>query len=295
MKIESRTEELLGTQIEIKLPEKFSSIFPKCFSELKRIEKTYSRFLDSSELSKLNSNLGKWQKVSEEMIYLIETSEKIRKQTNGNFDITLKSTLERLGYDKNYTFKEKENKKTILQKIKQIFPPIKIDKRNKKIFLRKEIEFGGCGKGFALDKVSKILDENGVTHYYINAGGDIFAKQYGPPWEILLEHPENPDMAIGKVILNNKAIAASSPNKRKWGKYHHLINARTELPANEVKAIFVLAEKGIEADAYATALFTAGFDDAIVISQHLDIEVLIISSEDKMYISPRFNLHLFED
>jgi len=293
MNIVSKKETLLGTEIEIKLPEKFSSFFSNCFSELKRIENTYSRFLDTSELSKLNANLGVWHTISDEFLYLIEKSEQIKKQTDGNFDITLKSTLDNLGYDKNYSFKEKKETKTLIQKIKEVLPLISIDKKNKKVLLRKQIEFGGCGKGFALDCASKLLDSKGVTHYYINAGGDIFAKQDGPPWEILLEHPDDSSRVIGKIILNKKAIAGSNPNKRKWGKHHHLINAKTKLPANDVKAIFVIAPLGIEADAYATALFTAGFENAILISQHLNIEILMISPENKMYLSPGFEVDLY--
>lgn len=287
MNIVSRSEKWLGTLIEIKLPLEHSFLFSDCFKEIERIEKTYSRFLDSSELSKVNASLGSWVSVSDEFLFIVSRAQEIKKKTWGNFDITLKSTLDQLGYDKNYSFKESIKNVSVSDKLKGLLPSIRIDNSLKRIFLRKEIDFGGLGKGFALDSVARLLDEKNVDNYYINAGGDIFAKGK-IPWKISLEHPDDPSKFIGELELNNEAIAASSSNRRKWGKNHHLINAKTKLPQNSIKAIFVIANKGIDADAYATALFTAGFDDAIILSQHLELKVLIISFDDKVFQSEDF-------
>ena len=293
----SRTEEMLGTVIEIKVPENFSHVFSECFGEIKRIENAYSRFLGNSELSKLNSTLGKWQHISDEFIFLLEQAKHFNKLTNGNFDITLKSVLDRLGYDKDYSFVEKKEKRAQIlgDKFAVFLSPIKIDKKGKKVFLRKQIDFGGFGKGFALDRVASILNENKVKSYYIDAGGDIFAKQDKEPWEILLEHPDDTKNAIGKISLNGNAIAGSSSNRRKWNNNHHLINAKTKMPQNSVKAIFVIAKSGIEADAYSTALFTAGFEEGIILAMELGISALIISNENKMYKSEGFEAEIFSD
>ena len=289
----SRKKEVLGSVFEIKLPKPFFSL---CFNELVRIEKTYSRFLDSSKLSKLNSNLNKWQTIDEEFLYLIKKSLDFNKKTNKSFDITLKSTLDDLGYDKKYSFskktveneKNKINKKSsIKNKIKKINESVRnlvqnpIEIKKNKVLLRKEIDFGGLGKGFALDQLKNLLDKKNVEEYYLNAGGDIYGK--GRNWEILLEHPLDNNKALGKIKLNDKFLAASSPSKRKWGKNHHLINSKTKKPANDILGVFVLADSGIEADAYATSLFTVNFKDAIKLSNKLNIDCLIISNSKKMY------------
>ncbi|MFA5929599.1 MAG: FAD:protein FMN transferase, partial [Candidatus Micrarchaeia archaeon] len=172
---------------------------------------------------------------------------------------------------------------------------IRVDTKLGRVLLNKEIDFGGFGKGFALDRVSSLLEGHGVSHYCINAGGDIFARRGDgeSPWEILLEHPDDPSRAIGKVPIDNCSIAASAPNRRKWGEFHHLLNAKTGKPAKGVKAVFAIAKTGIEADAYATALFTAGFEEGIALSSRLPVEALIISSQDKMFQSKGFKAELF--
>lgn len=293
MELVSKTEKHLGTMIEIKLPMENSNLFSICFDELHKIEKKYSRFLDDSELCALNGNIGSWQDISDEMMYLLLKAEEFKTKTGGNFDITLKSVLDSMGYDKDYSFKPKPPKtKRLLDYLRQ---PVQIDRTNSRVLLRTEIEFGGLGKGFALDRIKQLLESNGVKHYYINAGGDIFARKgdRGEPWVVLLEHPYDSSMAIGKVIIDNCSIAGSAPNRRKWGEYHHLINAKTKKPAMGVAAIFVIAKTGIEADAYATALFTAGYNEGKALSRKLPVEILIISSQNKMYCSEGFHAELF--
>ncbi len=297
MEIASRTEALLGTNIEIKLPMQNASLFSQCFSEIKRIERLYSRFLANSQLSKLNQNLNVWLDVSPEFILLLSKAKEFNEKTNGNFDITLKSVLDNLGYDSEYSFKQKQpSAENFFASSLSQAEAIKIDSKNCRVLLAKEIDFGGFGKGFALDQVANLLVKRCVDHFYINAGGDIFAKKgkQGDPWEILLEHPDDSSFAIGEISIDNRAIAGSAPNRRKWAHgLHHLINAKTGLPARGVKAIFVTAKTGIEADAYATALFTAGFQEGIGLSKQLPVEILIVSSENKMFKSNGFNVELF--
>ncbi|MBT3463598.1 FAD:protein FMN transferase [archaeon] len=290
MEYKSVKKELIGTLIEIKLPKKISFLFPSLFDEIERIEKKYSRFLDDSYLEQINFNLGIWQKVDFETIFLIRKSMNVKEKTNGNFDITLKNTLENLGYDKNYSFKVKKTK----TKFKESNEEIKIDKN--KILLNKEIEFGGIGKGYAIDRISKIIEEQNIFDYYINAGGDILARHENKKeyWEILLEHPDDDKRVIGKIDLNNMSISSSSPNKRNWKESHHLINSKTKKPISEIKSIFVMTKTAIESDSYATALFTSGFISAIEISKKLKLPVLIISSENKMYKSDDFNVNIFK-
>ena len=297
MEIAAKSEQVLGTTVEIKLPSRHSSFFPLCFSELTRIENAYSRFLPDSELSRLNAKLGIWQNASCELLSLVEKAEEFRGKTDGHFDISMKAVLDSMGYDAEYTFKPKKAKGGIALALSRLLPAVKIDRAKGRLLLNRQIEFGGLGKGYALDRVAALLGEKGVDHYYINAGGDIYAKrgEGEAPWEIILEHPDDSERAMGKISLDGKSIAGSAPNRRSWGngEFHHLINAKTGKPAQGVKCIFVMAKTGIEADAYATALFTAGFEKGIALSKKLPVEILMVSSKDKMYESGGFGAELF--
>jgi len=296
MEIEAQKKNLLGTQIEIKLPGKFSYFFPKCFSRLLEIENNYSRFIENSQLSFLNNNLGKWQNASSEFIFLLKKAAELNSATEGHFDITLKTALDSLGYDKNYSFRKKTIFQNPLRQAAAILRGnILIDEKNKKALLNKQIDFGGFGKGFALDEISSLLEKNKIFHYYINAGGDIMAKSAPgeKEWQILLEHPDDSSRAIGKIPLNGMALAASAPNRRKWGDSHHLLNAKKRSPQNDSKCVFCLAKTGLEADAYATAIFCAGFKEGISLSKKLPIQILLVSAQNRVYKSSRFGAEMF--
>jgi len=288
MMIISQHREQLGSVIEIKLPEEHKSLFEECFAEIHRIEEAYSRFLDTSELSRVNRNLGQWQAVSEEFLHLVLRGLEFHEKTEGSFDITLKADLDRLGYDKEYSFTPRKHKVSLKQRLFSFLAPICIDKG--RILLRREIEFGGLGKGYALDRVAALLDKANVQKYYVNAGGDIIVRG---SWEVLLEHPDDTERVIGKIMLKDRAIAGSAPNRRKWRGHHHLLNARTRLPEHSTLCVFVIAKTGIEADAYATSIFAAGFEKGMKLTAKLPVDALIVSADRKMFLSDGFTAELY--
>ena len=308
----ARSEQLMGTLIEIKLPAASAHLFPECFSEIRRIENAFSRFLPDSELSRLDSRLGSWQGASEEFIFLLRKGEEFGRITGGQFDITLKELLEEMGYGPKSTDSSLSSRSGsprsdqkqagkhsplshLASALRSFSPPFLIDGKNQKVLLNRQVEFGGFGKGYALDRVRALLESKGVFHYCINAGGDIFARQgegFGP-WEILLEHPDDPSMAIGTVKVSNSAIAGSAANRRRWNGMHHLIDPKARRPSTGMKAAFVAAKTGMEADAYATALFTSGFERAVSLLSRLPVDVLLISEEGRIHESRGFGATLF--
>lgn len=271
----TKSRELLGTIIEITLPT--SKLFDECFDEIERIEKKYSRFIENSYLSKLNSK--KEDRLDEETIFLLKKAVKIKIITKNYFDINIKETLESLGYDKDYSFKKKI-------KINNPFKKKGFEIKDKKITLYNQIDFGGIGKGYAIDRVKKILEKNKIKKYFINAGGDIYSKGKN---RIALENPDNNKYAIGEVEINDESICSSSSNRRKWGKNHHLIDPFTKKSTNSIKTVFIIEKNAIDGDALATGLFCSGFENAIEISKKNNLKVLLISNDNKIFTSKNFN------
>ena len=287
-----RSEELLGTVFSVEAPDGCEDMLERCFSEVRRIERSYSRFRDDSELSALNRSLGSWRAVSAELLWLLERALEYRERTFGAFDVTVKSVLDRLGYDKEYSFIEKPPRRGALTRLRELLPGVAIDRWRGRVKLRREVDLGGMGKGFALDVVAAVLEEAGVQEYFIDAGGDVLAR--GPSFEVLLEHPDDASRAIGKVRLDGASLAASSSNRRRWGAHHHLIDPRTRLPSSSIKAVFVRAEKGMDADAFATAIHASGFLEGVELAQQAGVAALVVSADDRMYVGDDFPVELFE-
>lgn len=288
-------KDVMGTKFLIKLPVQQKSLFVFCFQFLVDFEKKYSRFLDDSQLSALNNALFTWQEVDDEFFQLIHTAIEIGEQTDGAFDITLKEELERLGYDNEYSFIVKPKKK--IPWYKKLFTkrPILLRPLTNEVYLRKTIDVGGLGKGYAMQLLANELKSRNVRDFYIDAGGDVYAQGIQEPrgWPVLLEHPDTEKKVLGKVMLRNQALACSAPNRRKWEDKHHLLNAKTGEPQQGLKAVFVLADSPLLADAYATALFTAGIEQAKEFSKLIPAQVLIITEDNKLFQTREFEITWF--
>ncbi len=239
----SESRELLGSKISLQLrgeasEEQLRALAMKAFAEVERIEETYSRFLEESELSHLNTQLGQWVEISDEFYGLIHFGESVRTQTRGAFDLTVQSILEGWGYDSMYSLTEKAAGETG-----------KIELRASSgddaaaVKISQPIDLGGLGKGYAIDRIRALLEDqkNGgeLEHYLIDAGGDLYAKGEAAdgPWAMIFEHPLDAKKAIGEVEVDGFALACSSPLRRRWRNKHHLVEPRSKTPAGELLAV----------------------------------------------------------
>lgn len=237
------------------------------FGEFDRIVKTYTRFEETSELSNLNRQQGRWINISEEFCYLIDYMLALAEKTNGAFDPTVIDFLETYGYDKNYDFSklEKPELDAMVQKLakeRPSFREIELDKKNLKVKLVKSqrLDLGGIGKGYAIDCAYNKL--NVFDNFLVDGGGDIRVKGKNDkkePWIVdLLGFKNDRKQIVGQVQLNNDSIAGSGSWARKFKQFHHLINPTTGKPQNTYSTVFVQAPTSIESDSWATALFVGG-------------------------------------
>ncbi|NJK71469.1 MAG: FAD:protein FMN transferase [Thermales bacterium] len=136
---------------------------------IREFNQNYSRFDENSLVSQLNKN-KELEVDNEEFIELLRLGIIYYTKTNKIFNFLLEGQLTNLGYDKDYTFQEKNNQ------LKLPSPSLDLIIQTKTIFLKKGgVDFGGFGKGFLIDKISKILQSQfQLQNFIINAGGDIF-------------------------------------------------------------------------------------------------------------------------
>lgn len=130
---------------------------------------------------------------------------------------------------------------------------------------------------------------------FINAGGDVYGRGYDAdgPWVCYLEHPKNPDQAIGEIVLDKKYFASSSPLRRRWRNRHHLVDARAREPASLMTAVYVEGATGLAADGYSTALFVSGYDRAKLLAEERGLAAVLVSPEGDIYRSSGFSGRLY--
>lgn len=214
-------------------------------------DRTYSRFRDDSLVSAIALTAGTFA-FPHDAPQLFDVYRRLYAATDGRMSPLVGGALERLGYDRTYSLRPSG-------------PPAPVpswddsfawDGHALTTVRPVTVDVGAAGKGYLVDIVGGMLRAAGVTRFTVDASGDILNS--GQPLRIALEHPLDPSKAVGVVSLGDGSICASASNRRSWGAgLHHLIDATTGLPTQEVIATWAIAATALEADGIATALFFA--------------------------------------
>ena len=279
----------IGTKWQIDIYKKLSQIEEeKIFSDIKnRVEifdKNYSRFRDDSLVMKMGKETGIFElPVDAEM--MLDLYYDLYKITNGFFTPLVGDILSDAGYDAKYSLRQKKELKkapTWEEVMEYKFPNIEI---KKPVIL----DFGAGGKGYLVDLVAKVLEENNIFEYCVDAGGDILHKDK-TSIRVGLENPENTQEVFGVYELKNEAIAGSAGNRRVWGNFTHIMNPKTLVSPTEIIAVWVVAKTGLLADALATCLF---FVPAHILSDQYKFEYVLVKKDHSIEKSVNFKGEMF--
>jgi thiamine biosynthesis lipoprotein len=262
--------EALGTKWLIKSSNKPNqNLDIEILKKINDFENTFSRFNNNSLISNLKNIIGVC-KVNEDFTEILKIYFEFENLSEGKFTPLIGENLERIGYDRNYSFKQ--NSQIIdLPRLSEAIEVI--DENTIKLKQKVNLDFGAIGKGFLVDKVADFL-KNYCSNFYINAGGDIYYFDIlDRPLEIFLENPLDSKKAIAKIQLPSSfAICGSSNNRRKWYYFSHIIGS-----SEEIIASWAIHEKCSYADALSTCLM-------------LSLKINYMKSE-LFILDKEFNLH----
>lgn len=117
----------------------------------------------------------------------------------------------------------------------------------------------GLVKGWSVDRAAALLDELGVRHYAVNAGGDVCLSGRALPddrWRVGIQHPLERDKVAKVVEANDLAIATSGA----YARGDHVLDPHTRRPPEGLLSVTITGPVLARADAYATAAFAMGLD-----------------------------------
>jgi FAD:protein FMN transferase len=240
--------EAIGTHWKVDANEGIPTLEVKDFID--QFDRDYSRFRDDSLVTKISRKKGIYT-LPKNAKLIFHFYEKLYKLTSGAITPLIGSVMVQAGYDAKYSLMAK--KLTRPPKWEDI-----ISYEYPKLVVRKPIllDFGAAGKGYLIDLVGSLLKKNGVKNFCIDAGGDIlYSSKKGERLRVGLEHPDNTSQVIGVTEILNESICGSAGNRRRWGKFNHIINPHTLKPIADIKATWVIAKEAMIADGLATALF----------------------------------------
>ena len=237
-------------------------------SWVQAFEAKYSRFRDSSLVSRINAAAGReWIEVDADMEQMLKLADTLYFLTQGILDPTALPLLRIWNYKAEHPVLPTE---AAIAAARQLVGWQKVQRRPGKIFLPAPgmaLDFGGFGKEYAVDIVAQIALDLGIGNVLVDFGHDLRAlgRPPGRPgWHIGLEDPKSPGGSCGSIALaGSRGIASSGDYLRQFtlnGKrYGHIIDPRTGRPvSNGCVQCTVIAGTCLHAGVLSTTAFVLG-------------------------------------
>ena len=287
------------------------------FDEIDRIERLLSRFDPGSDISQINLlKPGDSVLVDVDVFSCLQTALKVDEETGGAFDVTIgplmncyrdeagnplqptetviKEALTRIGMNRLILIGHLDESDQLSQENDNEKSPV--TPRYFSVGIASdpesttesgiEIDLGGIGKGFALDRISEILNDWDITSTLVH-GGTSTALAIGSPeqvtgdvpgWRVGVGGEWGKKVGLDTILLHNCALSGSGMEV----KGQHIIDPRTGLPAIHHKDAWVCCPSAARADALSTAFMVMSIDEVnIYCDSHPEVSVLIVSQSSE--------------
>jgi thiamine biosynthesis lipoprotein len=275
---------------------------------LNELEQRWSRFIDDSEVSRLNSATGEPLAVSGDTLLLVQRALTASKRTRGWFDPALLQQLVAAGYDRPFAeipsngigdlvitvTPGADEPCVIIHDWKASARAIVVDTASGTVTVPESVGFdpGGIGKGLAADLLATQAMDAGATAVMVDLGGDIVAAGQAPPggWLINIENPFDGAQSAASVTVPWGAVATSSRANRRWrvgdDERHHLIDPHTGVSStSDVAACTVIGGDCWLAESFAKAALLAGVDEGLALVTGGGMEALMIDAEGDHHLT----------
>lgn len=162
-----------------------------------------------------------------------------------------------------------------------------------------KLDVGAIAKGYAVEMVAGRLEEQGITGYVLNVGGNVRTvgpKDNGEKWVVGIENPmEDEDTPyLAYLELAGQSLVTSGSYQRYYlvdGKrYHHIIDPETLMPSEGFTSVSILTKSSADGDALSTALFCMSFEEGLALIESLpDTEAMWVFHDGRQETSGGFD------
>lgn len=299
--------EIMRTDVYVKLVSVPGAVperdLDDAFSMFRDVASRFSRFRDDSELSRLNASDG--MRVSADMALLLSVALGLHRETDGLFDPSILPDLESLGYAGSFGSESFGMPAARHTDVRYPFGSLSVDAESGTV--RKpeglRIDLGGIAKGYAVDRVARMLRDRGYADFLVDAGGDIYCsgrdteRGYGY-WTIDVALPAGGSAAI--LTLSDSGVATSGIDRRKWTAdgeaRHHLVDPRTgKSAATDIVSATVVSDSVVRAEVFAKTLCILGREQALSFAEERHIPVFLVSVDGKTMYNQSMKPYVFRD
>ena len=266
------------------IDESYASQFSHAvFDEISHLEGLLDRFNPCSEISQINRlKSGESMEIGIEVFECLETAERIRLQTNGAFDINIGSLIEYQGEAGDHSSDSSENAGPLALKLFGSPEGFRVEVPSGQSG-SPQLDLGGIGKGFVLDRILEILSDWDIDSSLIH-GGTSSALARGRPdtegagWAVGVGGDWDCHQAPDTVYLEDRALSGSGFEV----KGAHIVDPRSGKPAHGHIAAWVSHPSAAVADALSTAFMVMSLKEVEDYCRiYKDVWTLLVISSQK--------------
>lgn len=290
----------MGTLLEITLyhepQEDGKRVLARCFHEARRLEEIFSVYDNDSDLNRLNRHAGLGPvEINQELWSAIEIALSLSRDTDGAMDITvgplidLWKAAEEQGIMPSRALVAKALDRTGIAEV-QLFQDGRAALRRAGM----RLDLGGIGKGYAVDRLTAILTQEGIASAFINFGRSSLAAVGSPPeaegWPVLLGSDEGP---LGLAHLKDQRLAVSESFGRSFQiggtRLSHLIDPRDGFPLRHYSLGMAVTRTATTAEALTKAIIILdGTQGLAAVSRFPEAKGLLAHSNGLPVSTPGF-------
>jgi len=238
------------------------------FAEAHRLDRMLSNYDTSSEWSRVNRTAAASPvPISPELFQLFADCLRYSRESDGAFDITVGPLMKVWGFYKG------EGKLPRPAEVTEVLARIgyrHVVLANGTVHFDRagvELDPGGIGKGYAVDRMADVLRRKGVRIALISAGGSSIYGMGAPPdspqgWRTAIRAPGDPHRDAAEVYLRDMSLSTSGSYEKFFRadgrRYAHIMDPRTGYPAQGAASVSVLTPRTIDSEAWAKPYFVNG-------------------------------------
>lgn len=267
-------------------------------NRLVAINKSMSTYDNESELSLLNQDLlakdaEGWVSVSADLAEVLGMSLDVWSASRGDFDVTVGPLVNLWGFGPEARVAHIPEVDEIKSKLSLIGSNnIELDRLQQRVRINKSqyVDLSAVAKGWAVDEIAEVVEQQGIMSYMVEIGGEIRAQGVKPnnqPWRIAIERPQHDlGQSVALVIeLDGQGIATSGSYRNYFEeegvRFSHTIDPKTGYPIkHKLASVTVVHPSTGMADAWATAITVAGAERGLQLADENNLSVFMLVGKE---------------
>lgn len=269
-----RTTDAMGAIFSVVLygsdQQSMNQAIDAAFEEAHRLDALLSNYRPESEWSRVNREAAEGPvAVSLELFRLLSDCMEYSRASQGTFDVTVGPLMHTWGFfGGERHLPSPEQIRMALEKVG--YRHVQLDPQKRTVRFDRpgvEIDPGGVGKGYAVDRMVEVFRARGIRDALIAASGSSIFGLGNPPdeqrgWPVSIADPWDHRKDAARVFLKDLSLSTSGNYEKSFraGGHHysHIMDPRTGVPAESAVQVTVIAPRAIDSEVWAKPYFIQG-------------------------------------